>query len=320
MAHTMKRVYQSVIIFCQAISCLILPVCSQAMTYPLPVPNESLIGMVQHIQTHGQDKRLAIQQDFDVGYNALIAANPLLSLEQMETLPTTPLLLTIPSQHLLPMGPRTENITINLPEMRLYYYLPDTQTILTYPIGIGKIGNVIPITQTVIKKKVKNPIWTPTAQIRAFNLQQGITLPTNMPAGPDNPLGPYALYTGIPTYLIHSTIFPESVGRRASFGCIRVYVEDMADLFEEAAPNTPLFIVNQPVKIGWQNDHLYMEAHPALKEHDREDGATLLPDVVHLIQQATQQTPTIIDWQLVAFIAQKRDGMPHEIGVKVTKG
>ena len=89
---------------------------------------------------------------------------------------------------------------------------------MTFPIGIGRIGKTIPIANTKVVRKVTNPVWIPTPSIREFNEQQGIDLPHEMGPGPDNPLGPYAIYLRIPTYLIHSTIFPESIGRRASFG------------------------------------------------------------------------------------------------------
>src|SRR6185503_4423744 len=101
------------------------------------------------------------------------------------------------------------------------------------PIGIGKIGKTIPLAEAMITRKAKDPKWIPTDDIRQFNLSQGVVLPQVMPPGPENPLGSYAIYMSIPTYLIHSTIFPESVGKRASFGCIRMYQSDVETRSEE---------------------------------------------------------------------------------------
>ncbi|OGT55263.1 MAG: hypothetical protein A3F43_03325 [Gammaproteobacteria bacterium RIFCSPHIGHO2_12_FULL_42_10] len=291
---------------------LALPSLLWANVYKQPPSDQSLIGDVQYITTQPNDKIFSIQQHFDVGYNAMKAANPHLDL-LAPMLPNTT--IVIPMQHLLPSEPRN-GIVINLPEMRIYYYLSETNDVLTYPVGIGKIGNMIPITKTVIKRKTENPSWIPTAQIREFNLKNGITLPTVMPAGPDNPLGPYAIYTGIPTYLMHSTIYPDSIGTRASFGCIRMYLSDIEELFQEVSPGTPLSIIDMPVKIGFQENRLYMEAYPPLEEHRHGYGASL-PSIVYLIENNTRKSPVLVDWQLVSFLNEERDGMPHEIGTKL---
>src|SRR5437016_9011944 len=114
---------------------------------------------------------------------------------------------------------------------------------------------------------MENPTWVPTDDIRQFNLAQGIILPQVMPPGPDNPLGPYAIYMSIPTFLIHSTIFPESVGKRASFGCLRMYESDIKQFFPIVKKGVPVVIINSPLKVNWQQDKLYMEAYPTLEEH-----------------------------------------------------
>jgi L,D-transpeptidase ErfK/SrfK len=200
--------------------------------------------------------------------------------------------------------------------MRMYYYLPGTDKVLTYPVGIGKIGKTIPITRTMITRKVKDPVWIPPQDIREFNLEQGIVLPRVMPAGPDNPLGPYAIYMRIPTYLIHSTIFPESVGKRASFGCLRMYESDIQEFFPSIEKGVPVVIINSPVKVGWQEDRLYAETHQPLEEHSGAYDASL-PGMVHMIASATQNTDTLVDWQMVYYLARERDGIPHEVGQQI---
>ncbi|MBV9575324.1 MAG: L,D-transpeptidase family protein, partial [Gammaproteobacteria bacterium] len=217
----------------------------------------------------------------------------------------------------LPNQPRN-GIIINLPEMRLYYFPVGSNEVFTYPIGIGKVGKTIPIERTAITHKTEHPTWTPPDDIREFNLQQGIVLPKVMPPGPDNPLGPYAIYMQIPTYLIHSTIFPESVGRRASFGCIRMYETDIKKFFPAVSSGIPVAIINSPVKIGWQQDHLYIEAYPALEEHSYAPEASLA-GVVSLISHTSTDQPVLVDWQAIAYISQERDGIPHEVGVKISQ-
>jgi L,D-transpeptidase ErfK/SrfK len=198
-----------------------------ATTYALPSNGSALIGEPGFTTPTEGETLVGIAHRFDLGLNAIKDANP--------SLPTTIALpagthVAIPSAFLLPPLVR-EGIVINLAEMRMYYY-SSTGIVKTYPIGIGQVGKTIPLTRTRVVRKVKNPVWIPPEDIRAFDEQQGIVLPKIMAAGPDNPLGPYAIYLGIPTYLIHSTIYPDSIGRRASFGCIRMHESDIQDAYQ----------------------------------------------------------------------------------------
>ena len=291
------------------ISAALLVSSSQAMatTYPIPPKNQSIIGEEQIGYVRSGDPVANLAKTYDVGFNELQNANPDTNLDGKIYFSKK---LTIPTEHLLPDIDR-KGIVVNLPEMRMYFYKGDE--VVTYPIGIGKTGNTIPIKSAKITYKKTNPYWYPPQDIREFNLKRGIILPRVFPPGPDNPLGKYAVYMTIPTYLFHSTIFPESVGRRASFGCIRMYEEDIADLFPSIKHGIPLEIINQPVKLGWQNKDLYMEAHQPLEEHAKEDNVKM-KNIVHRIVDKTKNKPVFIDWQKVDYITKVKDGRPHSIG------
>lgn len=285
---------------------------ANATTYNMPASDESLIGQVEYTSGAGESV-VTLSKRYDLGYNAMESANPHVNMVRNFTLGTP---LQLPTQHLLPNEAR-RGIVVNLPEMRMYYYLPERGKVLTYPIGIGKIGKTIPIIREAkISRKAKDPIWIPPEDIREFNLEQGVVLPQVMPPGPDNPLGPYAIYTSIPTYLIHSTIFPESVGKRASFGCIRMYETDIEEFFPIVEKGVPLAIINSPAKVGWQHDKLYLEAHVPLEEHNGAYDASL-PGMVHMIHSASQQKPTLVDWQAISYINRSRDGLPHEVATQI---
>ncbi len=292
--------------------CVFAFVNTYAASYRMPSSNEALIGQSQQKPVDSDDTVVSIAKRYNLGYNALESANPHLDLKK--PLPyRAP--IKLPTEHLLPNLPR-KGIVINLPEMRMYYYQEGTDNVITYPIGIGKIGQTIPITETSITKKAVDPVWVPTQNIREFNLKQGIILPQIMPAGPDNPLGHYAVYMTVPTYLMHSTIYPESIGKRASFGCIRMYESDIERLFPTLKKGIPVAIVNSPTKTGWQKDHLYMETHRILEEHgDNKD--VKIPGMIHLVTEMAGDQPVLVDWQSIAYIASVRDGVPHEVGVKI---
>src|SRR3990167_6069360 len=151
--------------------CSLFPLTSWAVTYSLPVAGNSLVGDLQYTQSHYNDSVGTLAQHYDVGLNALVDANP--SIDPAQRL-SSGVALTIPTRYLLPNERR--GVVINLPEMRLYYFPAGSDTVMTYPIGVGKIGKSIPITSTTVTRKVTDPTWTPGEDARAFNLGQGIDL------------------------------------------------------------------------------------------------------------------------------------------------
>ncbi len=281
-----------------------------ASQYTVPAETNSLIGHLQEQSIDDPTLITTIQKQYNVGYNAIISANP--HIDPAKGFPKGATIV-VPTEHLLPNQAR-KGIVINLPEMRMYYYPEGSNKVLTYPIGIGKVGKTIPIVATKVTRKKENPTWVPPADIREYNLEQGIVLPKVLPAGPDNPLGPYAIYMSVPTYLIHSTIFPESVGKRASFGCIRMYESDIKEFFPSVESGVPVVITNAPVKLGFDNELLFIEVHPPLVEHANEYNSSL-PGIVHMIDNQVQDQPVLVNWQLVAYLAKERDGIPHEVGM-----
>jgi len=285
-----------------------------ATNFTLPSNTESLVGNVQYTNTNPGDTTTTVSERYNVGLNSIVEANSGVS-ERSVFRTGTP--LKIATRFMLPPVAR-KGIVINLAEMRLYYYPPGTNEVMTFPIGIGRIGKTIPIRNTIISHKKVNPTWTPPEDIRKFNAEQGIQLPKVMAAGPDNPLGPYGIYLGIPTYLIHSTIFPESIGRRASFGCIRMNEGDIKQFFPIVTPGTPVEIIDMPYKVAWNDNLLYLEAHMPLEERSNEESSNISGIVKSIESNLPHNQVTLVNWQLVAYLAGQPDGIPHDIGVKLS--
>ncbi len=284
---------------------------AKAASFAIPSTGNTLIGYMQTTTAARTDTPTTLAQRYNLGLNAIVNANP-----GATDMSITNSYVRIPTEFLLPALPH-KGIIVNLAEMRMYYYPEGTGRVITFPIGIGKVGKTIPVQNTSVTRKIVNPSWTPPADIRQFNREQGIELPNTMPPGPDNPLGPYAIYLRVPSYLIHSTIYPESIGRRASFGCIRMNESDIKEFFPLVQPGTPVAIINVTNKVGWDDNKLYLEAHPALEEHDQ-GYQTNLNDMVALVENTfAPHATTFVDWQLAAEILKQPDGIPHEIGIKI---
>src|SRR5690606_25855134 len=182
----------------------------------------------------------------------------------------------------------------------------------TYPVSIGRMDWRTPIGQTRVVAKHKNPSWYPPQSVRLEAKAKGREVPSVVPPGPDNPLGTRALRLGIPAYLIHGTNNPWGIGMRVTHGCVRMYPEDIESLFERVPVNTPVRIVNEPVKAGWFAGSLYLEAHPVLEEHRDEQGQPLRLAVAR-ISQALGSVVHRIDLDRVKDVLEGRKGLPIAI-------
>ena len=245
-----------------------------AVDYPLPPANSRLIGENQFWTVQEGDRNLqAIARRFDTAAMLILEAND--TIAPVQPKPGTQVL--IPSQMLLPDVPR-EGIVVNLAELRLYYVPPGVNQVQVYPLGIGQQGLETPEMTTRIGQKIPNPTWTPTAGIRARSLEKGIKLPPVVPAGPNNPLGRYALRLayGNGEYLIHGTSAPDSVGLRVSSGCMRMNAADIQSLFNQVKSGTPVRIINQPVKFAVEPDgKRYVEVHRPLTPDEASNAQTM---------------------------------------------
>jgi L,D-transpeptidase ErfK/SrfK len=256
------------------------------------------------------DTMLELARGYDLGYTEVAVAN-------LKVDPWSPASgddLVLPTQQILPAVPR-RGIVINLADQRLYYYSPDSVLRFTAPVGIGGMDGETPTGQTKVVNKRVNPTWYPTPSIRKRHPE----MPAVVPPGPDNPLGTLALYLGWPTYLIHGTNRPLSIGRRLTSGCIRLYPKDIKTLFSLVKEGTPVMVIDQPVKVGWLDGELYLQVHPSQKQaEDVEATGTFTPepasDLAWLIVSKAGDAVGRIDWRLDERAAEERNG----IAVKIT--
>ncbi|MEW5791253.1 MAG: L,D-transpeptidase family protein [Pseudomonadota bacterium] len=280
-----------------------------ADTFALPPPGDDVIGKPRVVVTRERDTLLDIARAYDLGYEEIVRANP--GVDPWLPKPGTRIIL--PTQFILPKAPRT-GIVLNVPEMRLYYFPKakegETPMVVTHPIGIGREGWATPLGETKVVSKRANPNWYVPISIQKEHAAAGDPLPKVVPAGPDNPLGNFAMPLGIPGYLIHGTNKPFGIGRRVSHGCIQLYPEDIESLFKDVPVGTPVRIVNQPYKAGWLNGTLYFETHAPLEE-DQKKSANLTP-MVNVIVDAAQDRK-LVDWDKATEVASLHVGLPVPI-------
>lgn len=290
----------------------IIPVTCFALTFYLPTSGNSLVGEVHETTVQSNDDITAISERNGVGPFEIAEANPGKNIEKLYISEN----LIVPSQFILPQVPR-KGIVINVAELRLYYYSKDSKTVMTFPIGIGRKGEETPLLNTKIIQKEINPTWYPAKSTRLEAKEQGIVLPRFVRPGPDNPLGNFAMRLGAPSYLIHGTEDPTGVGIRSSAGCIRMYEEDVKKLFGLVSVGTPVRIVNEPYKVGFDGNKLELESHVPL---DHKQGESMTSDKIQILNAVLIPYVTKyhvqVDWDAALAIAQAEMGIPEVIGTR----
>lgn len=216
----------------------------------------------------------------------------------------------IPQQLILPDTVR-EGIIVNAAEMRLYYYPPGGNTVEVLPIGIGQAGRETPRNWvTAVERKQEGPTWSPTPNTRRAYAAEGKTLPAFVPAGPDNPMGLYAIYIGR-LYAIHGTNSNFGIGLRVSQGCIRLRNNDIKYLFDNVPVGTRVQLIDRPVKVTTEPDgSRWVEVHEPLSRNRAEFEST---SKVPLPISAAQRTQLINEGAGAEL--ERRSGMPVKIGM-----
>jgi L,D-transpeptidase ErfK/SrfK len=282
------------------------PVATHVFT--LQHEQDSVVGHLQVTRAHEEDTLSDIARRFNIGYEEIVRANPNVD----PWLPHEGTAVVLPTQFVLPDAPHS-GVVINLAALRLYYFPPakkgEPRTVITHPIGIGQIGWSTPVGNTKIVSKRANPIWYPPASVRKEHAEDGEILPAKIPPGPDNPLGKYAFTLDWPSYLIHGTNQPYGVGLRASHGCIRLYPEDIAQLFDLIPVGTKVTVVNQPVVYGYRGDTLYLQSYPTLDDYSKKITRAKTKTAVPKTDIASMTKNSAIDKALVEATIKNPNGV-----------
>jgi L,D-transpeptidase ErfK/SrfK len=288
---------------------------ASAETLVLPPIDVDLVGEIHASNARQEDTLLDIARRFDVGQDEIVLANP----DVDRWLPGADTQVVVPTRYILPRAERT-GIVLNVPEMRLYYFpasAPDQPALVqTYPVSIGRMDWSTPVGTTKVTAKTQNPSWRPPKSIREEAEARGEPLPELIPPGPNNPLGNYALRLARPGYLIHSTNKPFGVGMRVTHGCVRMYPEDIEILFPDVPVGTPVQIVDQPIKIGWLFDTLFIEVHPPLEEK-KQAPAVLVESAMDLINAVWELRPLVVNAQALKKALEEPTGTPVPVAHSV---
>jgi L,D-transpeptidase ErfK/SrfK len=290
--------------------------------YPIPRGQDAVIGSLTTYKLQPRDTLLDVGRWFGLSSKEVSDANNHMDWWS----PPAGREIVLPSEHILPSGPRV-GIVLNIPEMRLYYYYPSpmatrhrgklrpasfsrsrAQVVYTFPVGLGRFDWKTPVANWSVVAKTRNPTWVVPQDIYEEHLERDGEAEHMVPGGdPDNPLGRYRLSLSLPEYALHGTDVPWGVGMNVSHGCVRLYPEDIERLFSKVRVGTPGRFVYQPVKFGWRGETLYVEVH--------DDLYAMYPG---LWQHALQEVKRLgledsVDMRKLERAVEAKSGIPTDI-------
>ncbi|MDI1228070.1 MAG: L,D-transpeptidase family protein [bacterium] len=274
---------------------------------PYPRAARTATGEMKTYALNEEDTFIDVARAYRLGYVELRAANP----ELDPWSPDPGSVMVIPTFKLLPRA-RQEGIVVNLGEMRMYYFRGAGLPPLSFPLGIGREGLETPLGDTSIVRKAAGPSWHPTDRMK----KEKPWLPGTVSPGASNPLGTHAMYLGWPTFLIHGSNKPWGIGRRVSSGCMRMYPEDIINMFNMTPIGTRVQVVNQPIKTAWVGDNLYLEANPSMTQSGEIeiDGTHTIKPMGDGLRETIVQTAGDaagrVDWSTVNRVIRERRGYP----------
>ena len=280
--------------------------------FVLESPGQTVIGDPQVVFATEENTFSLLAREYGLGYDELVAANP--DVDPWLPGEGTPVLL--PTQYVLPDVPH-EGIVLNIATKRLFYFPAplegEPQVVLTYPIGIGRVGWETPLGHSAVVSKATDPHWWVPASVRKEHEELGDPLPAVVPPGPDNPLGRHVLKLDLPGYLIHGTNQPYGVGMRVSHGCVRLYPENIEVLYGLVGLGESVTIVNEPYLAGLRDGEIYIESHAPL-EDDLVSADEHLAGIVEYIETATAGPITQQQLDGLRSVADHPLGVPVRLG------
>jgi L,D-transpeptidase ErfK/SrfK len=203
-------------------------------------------------------------------------------------------------------------IVINIPDRTLYFFKDGT--LMFFPVGVGsrpvKDGGDwrTPTGRFSVISKRRNPTWHVPPSILLENRLKGIELEEEVKPGPKNPLGAYAIETSIPGVLIHSTIFPGSVYRYSSHGCLRMLPEHMAQFYTMVERGTKGEIIYEPVKLATtETGRIFLEARTDVYKRSK----PLKDEAARIIE--SRGLSGKVDWLKVGRVVHEERGVAEDI-------
>lgn len=134
---------------------------------------------------------------------------------------------------------RNGAILVDIQSRALHFWSDDQSVYKLFPTSVPLTADLTRLGRTRVIRKVEGPEWRPTPSMKKRNPEW----PDYIGPGPENPLGSHALYLSWQYYRIHGTHDTRKIGRQSSNGCIGLYNEQIAELFELTKVGTQVLLI-----------------------------------------------------------------------------
>lgn len=276
----------------------------QAAAEPL---SSLLTGSVFEYSVQSGDSLTKIGARFGVSTKVLARENNLKYSAKL----TPQQVLLIDNRHIVPAS-HNSDLLINLPQ-RMLYTFQGGELFAAYPVGLGKPSWKTPLGVFSINNKVANKTWLVPKSIQEEMRREGKAVLTQVPPGPDNPLGKYWLGLSLVGIGIHGTIAPASIYQFQSHGCVRLHPDDIEALFTQTEHGTTGEIIYAPLLLAEFEGRIFMEAHPDIY---RVGGFSN-----QLLENMAQEAMIMerIDWQRAKSVLELRDGIARDVTLDIER-
>jgi len=201
---------------------------------------------------------------------------------------------------------RKDGLLINLPQ-RILYYFRASELIAAYPVGLGKPSWPTPTGEFSVIDKAANKTWRIPKSIQEEMRREDQVVKTEVPPGPDNPLGKYWLGLSLSSIGIHGTIAPASVYHFQSHGCIRLHPDDIEALFAQIERGASGNIIYAPLLLTESNGHIFLEVHQDIYLN----GNVSMEALQQQVQNAMLSDR--IDWIRATTMLEQHEGIARDV-------
>jgi L,D-transpeptidase ErfK/SrfK len=214
--------------------------------------------------------------------------------------------LQIENSHVVPAR-LEEGILLNLPQ-RMLFRFEAGRLAASYPVGLGRPDWPTPTGTFTVVARERDKTWNVPPSIQEEMRRCRQVVRTQVPPGPDNPLGKHWIGLSLPGYGIHGTIAPASVYHFQSHGCVRLHPDDAASLFEDVHVGTPGVIVYTPVLLArLVDERLLLEVHRDVYRRDGDPWQRLRE------LAETHGLEDRIDWERARHVVDRREGIARDV-------
>jgi L,D-transpeptidase ErfK/SrfK len=213
--------------------------------------------------------------------------------------------LKIDNRHIVP-DLAEARIVVNVPQHMLFW-ITAGDGIRAFPVAAGRRSAKTPIGEFAVAALETDPTWDVPRSIQEEMRREGKSVVTQVPPGPQNPLGKYWIGLSVPGFGIHGTNVPSSIYGLVTHGCIRLHPDDIAELFPQVEIGIAARIVYEPVLMARIADSVFLEVHT--------DAYKKLADPMAWVMDRARSEGylSMLDMERVREVLRRREGIPRDV-------